>query len=210
MLVATFNAARISDRAQSTYHFLNRFNPDQPIRSTPDQPHWDVSPAKSNHPVVGISWRGAALVAYLLGGRLPYVAEWREFAPVQPGARYPWGDEEVSEKLANVAQFVGDTTPVGQYQGHNGLFDLIGNAEEWCMDWYEAGALMPPARVGPGRRYFEKAVVGGSWATPVWRTGISVYRGKWCRIGTRSIGCRVVWDDTETTTEVGRDPFGGL
>lgn len=210
LFVATFTAANIRDDAKSTYYFFNRFNPELPIQMTRNQPHLNVCEGKENHPVVGISWLGATMIAYLLGGRLPYVSEWREFAATQPGARYPWGDEEISESHANVEYFRGGTTPVGQYPSFNGLSDLIGNAEEWCMDWFETRTLAAQSKAGSWQGDFEKAVVGGSWSTPVTRTGINICRGKWYRIGTRNIGCRIVWDNSLTGGITRNDPFSNF
>lgn len=171
-----------------------------------DRSHeWSLDPAFDEHPVVGISWIGAALAAYLVGGRLPYFAEWRELASGGPGRRFPWGDDEPTPLLANVAQFVGGTTPVGKYPGHRGLYDLVGNADEWCMDWASGNVLVDDEDSAARLGLQEKVVVGGSWSTPLPVLGSERWRGKWRRIGTRNIGCRIVWESPKPAEHVNHD-----
>jgi formylglycine-generating enzyme required for sulfatase activity/tRNA A-37 threonylcarbamoyl transferase component Bud32 len=76
-----------------------------------------------------------------LGYRLPTEAEWeyacRLNAPSH--ARYSFGDDET--ELGEFGWFSGNsdlrTHPVGQKKPNGfGLYDMHGNIEEWCWDWF--------------------------------------------------------------------------
>lgn len=102
---------------------------------------------KGDHPVQ-ISWDAAMAYAQWAGKRLPTEAEWEKAA--RGGLvdkRYPWGDF-ISANMANYGGIVGDTTPVGKYPANGyGLYDMTGNAFEWCLDEYNSDFY----RISPSR-----------------------------------------------------------
>ncbi|MCY3743968.1 MAG: formylglycine-generating enzyme family protein [Candidatus Poribacteria bacterium] len=97
----------------------------------------DYPDGKGDHPVK-VSWYAAMAYAKWVGKRLPTEAEWEKAARGGlVGKKYPWGDSIDADK-ANYGGIVGDTTPVGTYPANGyGLYDMTGNAFEWCLDEYD-------------------------------------------------------------------------
>ena len=93
---------------------------------------------KGDHPV-HVSWYAAMAYAQWAGKRLPTEAEWEKAARGGlVGKNYPWGDS-IDANKANYDGIVGDTTPVGTYPANGyGLYDMTGNAFEWCLDEYRS------------------------------------------------------------------------
>ena len=107
-------------------------------------------PDKENHPVVFVSWYAAMAYAKWEGKRLPTEAEWERAA--RGGLvdlKYTWGNK-VDLSKANYGGLVGDTTPVGAYPANDyGLYDMVGNVMEWCLDAYETDFYSRSPRLNP-------------------------------------------------------------
>jgi formylglycine-generating enzyme required for sulfatase activity len=146
-----------------------------------------------DHPVTCVSWNDAKAFCDWLSKqpdrkrpagwayRLPREAEWEyacrggppsyscfhfgntlSSAQANFDARRPYGG-------AGKGDYLGRTTKVGTY-GKNafGLYDMHGNAAEWCADWFDkdyyyASPSRDPA--GPPRGS-ERVIRGGSWRRP--------------------------------------------
>lgn len=95
-----------------------------------------------DQPAVRVSWAEADAFCRWLSKKekkryhLPTEAQW-EYA-ARGGLKqknYPWGNEGVDGR----ARFNQTTTcPVGMYPPNRfGLYDMVGNAEQWVGDWYD-------------------------------------------------------------------------
>ncbi len=128
-----------------------------------------------NNPVVFVSWQNAVDFCNWLSKkegkqyRLPTEAEWEYCCRAgKSGTRYCFGDDDA--QLENYAWYDknsgGGTQPVGKKQPNDwGLYDMHGNAWEWCHDYgdfkyYERSPAKDPMGPGAGGDHVTR---GGSW-----------------------------------------------
>jgi len=121
---------------------------------------WIPVAGYENHPIINVTWYGASEFATYAGGTLPTEAQW-EYAcrggtttPFNTGnclsntqANYYWGDPYST--CTNTVTFPpGKTQAVGTYPANAyGMYDMHGNAWEWCSDWY--GTYPTTAQTNP-------------------------------------------------------------
>ena len=170
------------------------------------------------HPVVNVSWNDAVAFCKWLSKkegntyRLPTEAEWEYACRAGTTTRYYSGDDpETLAKVGNVADATAKakfpdwkytikasdgyvfTSPVGSFQPNAfGLYDMHGNAWQWCADWYGAEYYAKSSADDPtGPDTGDVRVLrGGSWydwpiiarsanrdrSTPVYRYYITGFR----------------------------------
>ena len=143
------------------------------------------------HPVVNVSWNDAVAFCKWLSHkedktyRLPTEAEWEYACRAGTTTRYYSGDDpETLAKVGNVADAAAKakfpdwkytikgndgyvfTSPVGKFKPNAfGLYDMHGNAWQWCADWYNAeyyakSPVDDPAGADSGD---DRVLRGGSW-----------------------------------------------
>ena len=101
---------------------------------------------KPDFPVVEVSWSDAARYCLWLSKRtgrtyrLPTEAEWEKAARGGlQGKMYPWGDEaDTTRARCNLKALDGGPVKVGSYPPNGyGLYDMAGNVNEMCQDWFD-------------------------------------------------------------------------
>ncbi len=146
-----------------------------------------VRPGQEHHPVTLVSWYGATAYAKWLSQRtgksyrLPTEEEW-EYAAGGGKAHQKWaGTNSAGKKLSQYAnlcdqacavknwryQILNDgyayTAPVGSFKPNKfGLYDMTGNAHEWCNSRYFESYIIPqhPSQDPEDISYVFR---GGSW-----------------------------------------------
>jgi len=137
----------------------------------------------TNQPITAVSWNQATQYCQLLtqfeqqSGRLPQgfvyrlpaEAEWEYVARSGTKSRFHFGDDLTYAQLGDYAwcfsnNFSSVVKPVGQkLPSPSGIYDLYGNAYEWCADWYgpyPATAVVDPRGPNSGN---ERVARGGNY-----------------------------------------------
>jgi formylglycine-generating enzyme len=171
------------------------------------------------HPVLCVSWHDAAIFCRWLSRkdgrtyRLPTEAEWEYACRAGTTTRFSCGDDP--ERLAEAGN-VADarfgaafanlkgtlkasdgyvfTSPVGSFRVNAfALYDMHGNAQQWCSDWYGNdyyAASQPADPQGPkGGEY--RVVRGSTWASPAWLAGSALRSSRSPTYGGVNVGFRV-------------------
>jgi sulfatase modifying factor 1 len=197
--VAATGFSTLAERSRGGSHLENAEMPtkwDAEKKYTWREPGF---PQEDDHPVVEITWLDATTFCEWLSQkegkkyRLPTEAEWEYACRAGTMSRFYNGDDpEDATQIGNVADATAKavfprwgesvkssdgfvyTSPVGHFRPNNfGLYDMLGNAAEWCSDrhaadYYEHSPTDDPpgptegdARVGRGGGF---ARVAGSRA----------------------------------------------
>jgi formylglycine-generating enzyme required for sulfatase activity len=162
------------------------------VASSEDRFWWNAPEQTDEHPVVNVGWNDSVAFCKWLSRkegktyRLPTEVEWEYACRAGTTTRYYSGDDpETLAKVGNVtdaaykARFprfaeqtlkASDgyvfTAPVGRFKPNAfGLYDMHGNAWEWCSDWYGKDYYgKSPAEDPRGPDVGDARVIrGGSW-----------------------------------------------
>ena len=151
-------------------------------------------PQTDEHPVVDVSWNDAVAFCKWLSGKegktyhLPTEAEWEYACRAGTTTRYYSGDDpETLAKVGNVADAAAKgqipaekgaihasdgyvfTAPVGKFKPNAfGLYDMHGNAWEWCQDWYDGYTAEPTDDPKGSATGSDRVCRGGGWFHGAW------------------------------------------
>jgi len=126
---------------------------------------WEPGEGRMSYPVVGVTWYGAMQYAKYYGKRLPTEAEWERAARAGSTGEWFFGDDKtLLDKYAWYCINSGNEIHrVGQKEPNPyGLYDIYGNAMEWCSDWFSPEYYsVSPLRNPQGPPSGEKKVLRG-------------------------------------------------
>ncbi|MBK8097775.1 MAG: SUMF1/EgtB/PvdO family nonheme iron enzyme [Planctomycetes bacterium] len=163
-----------------------------------------AEPGEAALPKVRVTWHQANAYCQRHGYRLPSAIEWEYCARAGTWSRFWWGDDEAGAAAhangrsagdpgmpAYRAVFPGDDGCDGLAPGGSktanpfGLFDVLGNAAEWCGD------ADPRA---DGHRF----VRGGSWRDGPDRCRCAHQMSYGASYSADDLGFRVIWDGVDS------------
>lgn len=144
----------------------------------------DTGEEAQNQPVIGISWEDAQAYCRWLSQQnkmtyqLPTEAQWEFACRSGSDQRWSFGDDTIHLDKYVVCDLSHDDPPadVGSKQPNSfGLYDMHGNADEWCLDWHSAIFYLQPSQPNPAwlttgsDPASGRVVRGGNWLQkPLW------------------------------------------
>lgn len=131
---------------------------------------------EADKPVVAVDWNQAKTYCEWKGGHLPTEAEWEYACRAGSTTEYYWGDggergdgikNEIASDYCWYSQNSRSETHIVAQKIPNayGLYDMIGNIDEWCSDWYDSNYYSYcPSQNPQGPSTGENHVIrGSSW-----------------------------------------------
>lgn len=136
---------RVYDRflhaVQDDSHLHQWCHPEEPPHKDHHPSNWDrVENHDLDRPVVGVDWWDAWAYSRWAGKRLPTEVEWEIACRAETTTEYSFGDDFANlHKYACFNQTLDHgTCLVAQHLPNPwGIYDMHGNVDEWCEDWFE-------------------------------------------------------------------------
>ena len=158
-------------------HFFQKYHDKDYLR---DWHKGNYPRMKVDHPVNWVSWYAAMAYAEWVGKRLPTEAEWEKAA--RGGVtrqKYLWGNK-INVHKANFNKRIGETTPIDMHPPNGfGLYDMVGNVSEWCLDKWDSAFFKYSDKYNPvsggsinsiiesfRKTEGSRVIRGGSWYSP--------------------------------------------
>ena len=151
------------------------------------RPHQEPSIQQSgDHPVVQVSWDDAQEFCQWLSKKtgktvgLPTEAQWEYACRAGSQPRFSFGDKaaDLGDYSWYSANSGGTTHPVGRKRPNAwGLFDMHGNAWQWCSDYY--GPYVTTDKTDPAgpKAGKQRVLRGGAWISDGPANCRSAHRG---------------------------------
>jgi len=166
-------------------------SPEELVLAAPERYRNNSFPQSEDHPIAYVTWEDAMLYCIWAGGRLPTEAEWEYAARAgNTSSMYgtlddiAWYADNSGRLRLNSSQLQdsqlrklrlkenhNNTHPVGKKAPNDfGLYDMLGNVSEYCLDRYEATYYEHSDKIdptGPSSGKFRVIRGGEYWSRPL-------------------------------------------
>lgn len=143
---------------------------------------YTCGPEYENRPVLMVTWYGALAFCDWKGGRLPTEAEW-EYAAIGGSISKDFkfsGSNQKYDVAIFANSYINSEFAVGTRKPNElGIYDMSGNVNEWCYDWYDKSYYVKTEKTNPKgpKDGVCKVIRGGSWNSSDYRLR---NKTRWC------------------------------